>query len=74
MSPPFVKTNIKVYGLSLGAMRLFFLPDQLFVFQTGKYIAINYNRLLVDMSPTRFIEHQGVPRDSDACEEGVDRC
>jgi len=63
-NPPFLQTQIKVYGFSLGSMELFFLPDQIFVFQNGKYGAVSYNSLQVYTYPTRYIESDGVPSDS----------
>lgn len=63
-SPPFLQTQTKVYGFSLSSMQLFFLPDQVFVFQNGKYGAVPYNSLEVNTYPTRYIESDGVPNDS----------
>jgi hypothetical protein len=62
--PPFLRTQVKVYGVSLGSKDLFFLPDQIFVFQNGKYGAVPYHSLQVRTYPTRFIESNGVPGDS----------
>lgn len=64
MSPPFLSTNVDVYGISLGTLRLFFLPDQVFLCKNRKYAAISYDSFQVHASPTRFIEDEGVPRDS----------
>jgi hypothetical protein len=64
MSPPFLSTNVDVYGISLGTLRLFFLPDQVFLFKNQRYAAISFDSFQVHASPTRFIEDEGVPRDS----------
>lgn len=64
MRPPFIQTRIKVYGLMLDSIQLFFLPDQILVFQSGKYSAINYTSLNIRFSTTRYIEEEGVPHDS----------
>jgi hypothetical protein len=64
MQPPFIQTRIKLYGLSIDSFQLFFLPDQVLMYQNGKYGAINYASLSVSVSPTRFIEEDGVPSDS----------
>jgi hypothetical protein len=64
MQPPFIQTRIKVYGISLESIQLFFFPDQVLVYQNGKYGAINYPSLSVSVSPTRFIEQDSVPHDS----------
>lgn len=63
-NPPFLQTQIKVYGFSLGSMQLFFLPDQVFVFQSSKYGAVSYTSLKVNTYPTRYIESDVVPNDS----------
>ncbi len=65
MSPPFIESNIKTYGLEFGTTRLFFLPDQLLLYRQGKYTGIHYSGLAIDAFPTRFIEHERVPRDSE---------
>ncbi|MBP1468622.1 DUF4236 domain-containing protein [Candidatus Chloroploca sp. M-50] len=62
--PPFIETRIKVYGILLDSMQLFFLPDQVLIFQGGKYGAVSYDALQVHALPTSFIEYEGVPSDS----------
>ena len=62
--PPFIRTKFKVHGLSLGTMQLFFMPDQVLILQNRKYGGVIYDALQVYASPTRFIEEEGVPRDS----------
>jgi hypothetical protein len=65
MSPPFIKTNVKkTYGISFGYMQWFFLPDQVFVWQKGRYSAASYSALQVYVTPTRFIESEAIPSDS----------
>lgn len=63
-SPPFIKTQVRIYSLTLETMRLFFLPDQIFVFQNGLYGAVSYGSLRVRVSPINFIEDGRVPGDS----------
>ncbi len=64
IAPPFIQTRIKVFSLSLNSTQLFFLPDQVFVFQNGKYGALSYGSLKIDEMPARFIEDEAVPSDS----------
>ena len=64
LNPQFLQTQTKVYGFSLGSMDLFFLPDQVFIFQNGKYGAVPYTSLKISTYSTRFIESDGVPSDS----------
>jgi hypothetical protein len=64
IAPPFIQTRIKVFSLSLNSIQLFFLPDQVLVFQNGKYGAVSYGSLKIDEMPARFIEDEIVPSDS----------
>lgn len=63
-SPPFIATNVDVWGIKLNDFTLFFMPDYVFVLQKGKYGAVSYDSLSVSFSPTRFIEDEGVPADA----------
>jgi len=65
MKAPFIATQWKVYGIALGAARLFFLPDQVFVFENGTYSTIPYDQIRVDARPKRFIERGAVPPDAE---------
>jgi hypothetical protein len=66
MSSRPIKTNIPtVYGLAFDSAKLFFLPDQLLLFQSKKYTILDYRNLLLRMSPTRFILSGSKPRDSE---------
>ncbi|HEY0375438.1 MAG TPA: DUF4236 domain-containing protein [Pyrinomonadaceae bacterium] len=62
--PPFIATNVDVWGIQLSDMTLFFMPDYVFVRQRGSYGAVSYESLSVSFAPTRFIEEQGVPQDA----------
>lgn len=64
ITPPFIQTRVKAFSLSLNSTQLFFLPDQIFVFQNGRYGAVNYSSLTVDEMPTKFVEDEVVPPDS----------
>ena len=59
MQPPFIQTRVRVYGLSLDSLQMFFLPDQVLIYQNRKYGVINYPSLNVNVSPTRFNADSG---------------
>jgi DnaJ-domain-containing protein 1 len=63
-SPPFLDIALNPYCIALDNMQLFFMPDQVFAYQSGKYGAVGYNSLQIQASPARFIEKEGVPPDS----------
>lgn len=63
--PPFVTTNVEVWGLELADQALYFLPDQVLVWQGGRYGAVSYEDLSITYEPTRFIEDGPVPRDAE---------
>lgn len=64
MKPPFLATNVEVFGFDVGDMKVFFLPDYVFVLQGGKYGAVSYKSLEIAQYETRFIEDGEVPSDS----------
>ena len=64
LKPPFITTNVDTWGIDAGTLKLFFLPDLVFVWQRRSYGTVSYDSLNVTFAPTRFIEHQGVPRDA----------
>jgi len=62
--PPFVTTQIRTFTLSSNLFQLFFMPDQILIFQNGKYGAVNYQSLIIDEVFARFIEDEAAPQDS----------
>jgi hypothetical protein len=62
--PPYITTNIPVPSLSIKSVGLFFFPDQLLVWQQGRYGAVSYGSLSVEIGSTRFVEDGLVPRDA----------
>lgn len=64
VSPPFIATNVDVWGMKLNDFMLFFMPDYIFVLQYGKYGTVSYDSLNISFSPTHFIENQTVPPDA----------
>ncbi len=63
-NPPFVKTNIPTPSFSVGTQTLYFFPDRVLIFDTKDIGGLGYDSLCIDISTTRFIERQGVPRDA----------
>lgn len=67
--PPYVKTNIETIAVGVGRQSLHFFPDRVLVYDVNGVGAVGYPELRVDVSATRFIESDSVPRDA----EVVDR-
>lgn len=67
--PPYVKTNIETFAVGVGRQTLHFFPDRVLVYDTNGVGAVGYPELRVEVSATRFIESDSVPRDA----EVVDR-
>lgn len=64
--PWFIKTNIKVYGLSLKNQKMFFTPDRVLVFRPfRKVFGCTYNDMFLGISTTRFVESERVNSDSE---------
>lgn len=63
--PPFpFKANLEIATFKAGKETLLFLPDKLFIMQKSKIGALNYNDIISSSHTTRFIESEGVPKDS----------
>ena len=62
--PPRVETNVAVPSISMGSVRLFFLPDVILYWESGTFGAIAYHDFRVEQSTTRFIEDDYVPADA----------
>ena len=67
--PPYVKTNIETIAVAVGRQTLHFFPDRVLVYDPNGVGAVGYQELRIDVSETRFIENDSVPRDA----EVVDR-
>lgn len=67
--PPYVKTNIETIAVGVGRQTLHFFPDRVLVYDANGVGSVGYQDLRVDVSATRFIESDSVPRDA----EVVDR-
>jgi hypothetical protein len=67
--PPWIKTNVSVWSIGLGALTLYFFPDRVLVWDSSKYGAISYESLGVTFAPTRFIESDNVPGDSEVVDQ-----
>lgn len=62
--PPFIQSNLVPYCLNIGAQRLYFFPDRIYVHQNGRYGCVDYSALSLGWDQTSFIEETGVPRDA----------
>ena len=59
------KANLQVAAFKAGNETLLFLPDKLFVIQGNKIGALNYSDVTLDAYASRFVESEGVPKDSE---------
>jgi DnaJ-domain-containing protein 1 len=62
--PPFIETNVDVWGIDAGGTRLYFFPDYLFVLQNDHYEAVPYESLRAHFTAVRFMEERSVPTDA----------
>lgn len=63
-NPPFVRTNIPTPSLPVGTQTLFFFPDRVLIFDAQGIGGISYDSLRINTGTTPFIEHEGVPKDT----------
>jgi hypothetical protein len=64
LTPPCIETNVDIWAIDAGTLKLYFFPDHLFVLLNGQYGAVSYQSLRLDCSPSRFIEDSFVPQDA----------
>lgn len=64
IAPPFIATNVEIWGIKAKTIQLMFFPDYLFVLQDKKYGTVAYEALNIAVEPTRFIEDDVAPSDA----------
>ena len=62
---PGILVNVPVCGFDFGPMKLFFLPDQLFVLQGKRYGAVSYSAIQKSFSEVSFREDGPLPSDAE---------
>lgn len=62
--PPKVQCNIDVPVLQTKDVTLYFFPDRLLVYDSAGVGSVTYGNLEVEGGENRFVESEGVPRDS----------
>jgi len=62
--PSRVNTNVEAPMLLAGRQRVYFFPDQVFVYDGSRVGAVGYPALRVTADTTQFIEQQTVPSDA----------
>ena len=65
LAPPGISANIAIPGIDCGNLKLYFLPDRLFLLQHGRYAAVPYDTISVSAGTTRFTEDPTAPRDAE---------
>lgn len=63
-NPTLLKTNVEVWGVDAGSVKLYLLPDRFFVFQDGVYSAISYDELLTVCQELEYVEQESLPSDA----------
>jgi len=58
------RSSLPFSSIGANSAVLHFLPDQILIFSNKKYASVSYEQLGVDIASTRYIETEGVPRDS----------
>ncbi len=69
LRPPFLKTNIDTISIAVGRQKLYFFPDRVLLYDSGRIGAIGYDQLILHVSQTPFIESGSVPSDAEIIEK-----
>ncbi len=62
--PPFIKTNLSVWSIDVGYLKLFFLPDYILVWRRRVYSAVSYSALSLDCDRQQINLTSDVPKDA----------
>lgn len=63
-NPNLLKTNVEVWGVDAGSIKLYLLPDRFFVFQDGIYSAISYGEVQASLQDLEYVEQESLPSDA----------
>lgn len=63
-NPKLLKTNVEVWGVDAGSIKLYLLPDRFFVFQDGVYSAISYREIQASLQDLEYVEQEALPSDA----------
>ncbi len=63
-NPNLLKTNVEVWGVEAGSIKLYLLPDRFFVFQDGVYSAISYSEIQASLQDLEYVEQESLPSDA----------
>jgi hypothetical protein len=63
-NPNLLKTNVEVWGIDAGNIKLYLLPDRFFVFQDGVYSAVSYSEVQASLQDLEYVEQESLPSDA----------
>ncbi len=64
LNPSLLKTNVDVWGVDAGNIKLYLFPDRFFVFQDGVYSAIPYGEIQASLQDMEYREQEVLPSDA----------
>jgi hypothetical protein len=62
--PPLISTNVDVWAMGVSGWRMFFLPDNIYIFQNNSYSTLAYESLRISSGDRRAFMYQAVPPDA----------
>jgi hypothetical protein len=65
LDTPGISTNVAIWGIDTGVLKVFFFPEAVLLYQGEQYRAISYESLKGSLSSTRFIEEEEVAEDAE---------
>lgn len=63
-NPNLLKTNVEVWGIDAGSIKLYLLPDRFFIFQDGVYSAVSYSEVQTSLEELEYVEQESLPNDA----------
>ena len=59
-----IETNVEVYTLDAGTVKLIFFPDAIFIKQNGNIAAVSFDEIDIDLSKSLFLEEGNIAKDA----------
>lgn len=63
-SPHLLEVNLIVWGIDAGEIKIYLLPDVVFILQRGVYTTVDYKDVRLDFSQFEYVEQESVCNDS----------
>lgn len=65
MAPPYISTNVDIWGIDSAGIQVMFFPDQVLVFDGTRYGCLSYDTIQAGIEPQDFLDDNSVGSDAE---------